>query len=71
MNMTITREDCLAYLAYREFEKIVTSDLNSVVNKRALRYGLSFDAKRLYPRVVEMVQAQADAEVESYGDTHI
>ena len=60
MKVTITKEDCLTYLAYKEYKNVADSDLLSVFNKIVLRHGLSFDAKRLYSRAVEMAEVQAD-----------
>ena len=60
MTITFSEDDIRAYRAYREFMSIANSDLLSVFNKYALRYCPSFDARRLYERVVEMVEVQSD-----------
>lgn len=60
LTIKLTREDFIVGLAYREFQNIVRSDVLSVTNKHNLRYFLSSDAQRLYPKIVEMVEIQAN-----------
>jgi len=59
--ITLTKDDILARQAYKDFMRIVDSDLLSASHYNHLvRYGQNFDTRRLYSKVVEMVEIQSD-----------